>query len=276
MTTAIDQSTADKFANSWNNVYDPSVYTREQFLDWIAPWTPESIKGKTVLELGSGSGALLHHMAQCAPKLLRGVDLGSSVLTAQRLLGNRAVIEKGDITNHADLLARFGQQDCCYSIGVLHHLTHPEHGVETLLRMTKPGGHFHAWVYAYEGNFVVRSFVDPLRKLVNHFPWYLNKYGIAGPLSVPFYVYSQLCRGLRSIFRAPLPLPLYDYMLWVGQRDFKFHHHVAFDQLVTPTTHYIRRESIESWLNDERIEPLSRYIIFRNGNGWKFGGQLKK
>ena len=276
MTTAIDQTTADKFANSWNNVYDPSVYTREQFLDWIAPWTPEDLRGQSVLELGSGSGALLHHMSQCAPRLLRGVDLGSRVLTAPGLLGSRAIIEKGDITDHAELFARFGQLDRVYSIGVLHHLNQPKAGFETLLRMTKPGGQFHAWVYAHEGNFVVRSMVDPLRKVVNHLPWYLNKYGIAAPLSVPFYGYSKFCCWLSSFAGSNLPLPLYHYMLWVGKRDFKFHHHVAFDQLVTPTTHYIRKETIESWLSDERIDPKSCYIIFRNGNGWKFGGQIRQ
>jgi hypothetical protein len=49
MSEPIDQSTADKFANSWNNVYDPSVYTQEQFLDWIAPWTPADLKGKSII-----------------------------------------------------------------------------------------------------------------------------------------------------------------------------------------------------------------------------------
>jgi SAM-dependent methyltransferase len=196
------------------------------------------------------------------------------VATAQKLLGNKAKVEKGDITQHQDLLQRFGQQDRCYSIGVLHHLTHPQAGVETLLRLTKPGGQFHGWVYAHEGNFVVRAFVDPLRKLVNHLPWFINKYGMAWPLSLPFYAYSKTCRALASLLGESLPLPMFSYMLWVGKRDFKFHHHVAFDQLVTPTTHYIRRETIEQWLNDERIEPASRYIIFRNGNGWKFGGTI--
>jgi SAM-dependent methyltransferase len=273
---SIDQETADKFATSWNNVYDASVYTEDQFLDWIEPWDRETVEGKSVLELGCGSGALLHHFSQLSPETLTGVDLGESVKTAQQLLGEKAKVVKGDITQHEDLLERLGLQDMSYSIGVLHHLTHPKDGFETLLRMTKPGGRVHAWVYAHEGNAVVRNLVDPLRKIVNHLPWALNKYGVALPLSVPFFLYSKLCCGLSKVLGQGLPLPLYAYMLWIGQRDFKFHHHVAFDQLVTPMTHYIDRKTVDAWLSDARIDPESRYVVFRNGNGWKFGGRLKE
>ena len=69
-------------------------------------------------------------------------------------------------------------------------------------------------------------------------------------------------------------IPLFHYMLWIGKCGFKFHHHVAFDQLVTPVTHYISKRRIESWLDDPRIDQSSKYIIFRNGNGWKFGGTI--
>lgn len=270
-----DQETADKFATSWNNVYDPSVYTREQFLDWVNPWTPEGLKGTSIMELGCGSGALLYHMASCEGSALNAVDLGSSVETAKQLLGENARIEIGDITQGDEILERFGQQDHVYSIGVLHHLTVPEEGVETLKLMTRPGGSFHGWVYAHEGNGVVRWIVDPLRKVVNHFPWWLNKWGVAFPLSLLFYVFSKTCCLLSKFFGESLPLPLFSYMLWIGKRNLSFHHHVAFDQLVTPMTHYITRERVEKWLDDERVDDDSKYIIFRNGNGWKFGGKIK-
>lgn len=273
---SVDQETADKFATSWNNVYDASVYTREQFLDWVSPWTETTIQGNHVMELGCGSGALLTHFTTFKPENLTGVDLGSSVETAKKLLGEGANIEVGDITNTEDLKDRFGQQDFVYSIGVLHHLTEPEKGVESLLSLTKPGGSFHGWVYAHEGNFVVRAFVDPLRKVVNHLPWWFNKYLVAFPLSVLFFLVSKSYRALSGIFGENLPLPLFKYMMWISKRNLNFHHHVAFDQLVTPMTHYITKQRVETWLSDERIDPNSTYIEFRNGNGWKFGGKIKK
>jgi len=117
--------------------------------------------------------------------------------------------------------------------------------------------------------------VDPLRKLVNHFPWWMNKWLVAFPLTLPFFLYSKSCRLLSKVFGEKFPLPLFSYMLWIGQRGLDFHHHVAFDQLVTPMTHYIDRQRIERWLADDRVEPGSSYIIFRNGNSWKFGGKIK-
>lgn len=273
--TIQDQQTADKFATSWNNVYDASVYTEEQFFDWIDPIKAKDIEDKEVLELGCGSGALLFHMAKCKPKKLTGVDLGSSVNTATKLMeGSNTQIMQGDLTDHNDLSQKIGQQDLTYSIGVIHHLTEPEKGFNSLIHMTKAGGHFHGWVYAHEGNAVVRYIVDPIRKIVNHFPWFINKYAIAMPLSIPFFLYSNFCRLIHHFIKKA-PLPLFDYMLWVSKRDFRFHHHVAFDQLVTPMTHYIRKETIEAWLNDPKVEKGSSYVIFRNGNGWKFGGKIK-
>lgn len=273
---SVDQETADKFANSWNNVYDPSVYTEEQFLDWVEPWTKDELEGKSVMELGCGSGALLTHMSKMSPSKLTGVDLGSSINTAKKLLGDAAQIENGDLTDHQDLNQRFGQQDHVYCIGVLHHLKEPEKGIESLLTLTKPGGKFHGWVYAHEGNAVVRYFVEPIRKIVNHFPWFINKYAVAWPLSVPFFIYSKLCCMLAKSLGENLPLPMMGYMLWIGKRNFSFHHHVAFDQLVTPTTYFITKERVEKWLSDERVEPNSTYLVFRNKNSWKFGGIKKK
>lgn len=270
MTASPDQRTADRFALSWNTVYDAAVYTEEQFLDWVAPWTTADLRGKSVLELGCGSGALLHHMAATGPGRLVGVDLGASVARARALLGSRATVEQGDICDAASLASRLGLFERVYCIGVLHHLASPEMGVDALISMTAPGGRFHGWVYAHEGNLPVRLLVEPLRRLVSRLPGSLGKWGFALPLAVPFFLYAKLCRLL------PLPLPMAAYMRWVGKRDFRFHHHVAFDQLVTPATVYIRRERVEAWLADPRIEPGSAYVIMRNGNGWKFGGTKRK
>jgi hypothetical protein len=107
--------------------------------------------------------------------------------------------------------------------------------------------------------------------LSSRLPWWFTKYGLALPLVVPYFVYAKaLCRlaprGLRPI------LPLYHYSLWIAEREFRFFHHVAFDQLVSPTTAYIPRSQIDAWLSDPGIEPGSGCVVFRNGNSWKFGG----
>jgi hypothetical protein len=146
------------------------------------------------------------------------------------------------------------------------------------VRNTKPDGCFHCWVYGREGNRVVILFVEPIRRLASHLPWWLTKYGIATPLAVPFYLYAKSLRWVRKIFSARWleRAPLYQYCLWIAPREFAFFRHVAFDQLVTPQTAYLSREEIQAWLASEvDIDAESAYVVQRNGNSWKFGGRKK-
>jgi len=270
--TKSDQSTADAFASSWNNLPSGSVYTLPQFIEWMEPLTTLDVKNKTVLELGCGNGSLLTHMALWNPAFLEGVDLGDSISSATKNLNSSAFknwkIIKGDLTGYQS-----GGFDLVYCIGVLHHLKNPRAGFDSVLANVKPAGRFHCWVYAKEGNGVVRYGVDPLRRLVCHFPWWFTKYGVATPLAVPFYLYAK---GLSNLPAWSLvkKLPMYEYSLWIAQRKFHFFRHVAFDQLVTPQTTFLDRGTIESWLSHPKIEASSVYLRMRNGNSWKFGGRV--
>jgi hypothetical protein len=89
---------------------------------------------------------------------------------------------------------------------------------------------------------------------------------------VPYFVYAKILFRFRGLswLRS---WPLFEYSQWIAPREFAFFRHVAFDQLVTPQTVYIDRQTIVRWLADHpRVSPDSTYLIFRNGNSWKFGG----
>lgn len=266
-----DQETAEAFATSWNNLPGGSVYTFEQFTDWMEPVGREDVAGKTVLELGCGNGSILSHLPAWQPEYIEGVDLGASVLSCEENMRQTGFqnykITKGDLTKFES-----DGFDFVYSIGVLHHLKEPLDGFRSVVRNTKPGGRFHCWVYAEEGNSVVINVVDPIRKVASKLPWWATKYLVATPLVVPYYVYANIV-SRSSAFEK---FPLYEYSRWIAKRDFLFFRHVAFDQLVTPQTVYISKKTIEDWLSAvAEIDPDSTYIIFRNGNSWKFGGRKK-
>ena len=266
-----DQRTADAFATSWNNLPQGSVYTPAQVTDWFAPLGAEDIRGKRVLELGCGNASLMVHVARWEPAQLDGIDLGSSVDSARANLA-AAGAQRWSV-ERADLVAFQGPgHDVVYSIGVLHHLDRPEAGFQSVLRNTRPGGRFHCWVYAREGNLVVIALVDPLRRVASRLPWWLTKYALATPLVAPYYIYAKLLRALPR-WQWLRAMPLYDYSLWIAEREFAFFRHVAFDQLVTPRTVYIDRATVDRWLRDPRVQPASTYVVMRNGNSWKFGGQ---
>lgn len=267
---ARDQSTADAFAKSWNHLPVGSIYSVEQFEEWLAPLSATDVSGARVLELGCGGGNLLVHLATWQPREVVGVDLGDSVVMAERNIaasGFRACrIERHDLCT----FAAETPYDIVYCIGVLHHLQQPDAGFDAVLRNTRAGGRFHCWVYAYEGNGVIRWIVDPLRRLASRLPWWFTKHVIATLTVAPYFVYAKVLASLRwPLLRR---LPLYEYSLWIASRGFGFFRHVAFDQLVTPQTAYLRRDVVDGWLRREEVEPGSTYVVHRNGNSWKFGG----
>lgn len=274
-----DHATAKAFASSWNNLPSGSVYTGIQFEDWMAPLTRADIEGRSVLELGCGNASLLVHCCAWEPVRLVGVDLGASVETARLNVASfpRAQIVQDDLVSF-----KSDGFDVVYCIGVLHHLKEPLSGFKSVLRNTRPGGKFHCWVYAREGNAVVIRLVEPIRKIVSHFPWWVTKYCVATPLVVPYFVYAKTLSALSRMFSRAVPkllawMPLHDYSLWIAKRGFLFFRHVAFDQLVTPQTAYISRAEIEEWIRQSpEIEQDSTYIICRNGNSWKFGGRKRQ
>jgi SAM-dependent methyltransferase len=271
-----DAKTAAAFATSWNSAGRGSVYTRAQFLDWFSPLDPVAFAGKSVLELGFGNGSLLSHMASVGPARLCGVELGDTLeqtrQNLQHLPDGMLELQRGDLTR-----IDAGRFDLVYCIGVLHHLADPESGFASVVRHTKPGGHFHCWVYGVEGNSLVIHVLDRIRRIACQLPWWLNKYGVALPLVVPYFGYAKTLRRLArlngTVRRAVTRMPLGGYSLWIAERPLSFFHHVAFDQLVTPTTHYIPRATIEGWLRRDDVDPSSVYIVQRNGNSWKFGGR---
>ena len=269
----VDQKTADAFATSWNALPAGSIYTYEQFEDWLNPLTKKDIENKSVLELGCGNGSLLVHITRWNPSKLEGVELGDSIRSAYNNIVTTG-FKNAKITKHDLTTFESDGFDIVYCIGVIHHLKNPKEGFDAVLRNVKKGGRFHCWVYAKEGNAVIMYIVDPIRKLVSKLPWWFTKYFVATPLVIPYYVYAKLISLFRNLSFVK-QLPLYAYSCWIAQREFLFFRHIAFDQLVTPQTVYIEKAVIQEWLDsDPTIDPASTYIIFRNGNSWKFGGKV--
>ena len=268
-----DRATAEAFAKSWTHLPAGSVYSFEQFEDWLAPITREDIEGKSVLELGCGNGSLLMHLVRWLPSRMVGVELGASAEVADKNLRNTGyrtyTIVRADLTTFTS-----DGFDVVYCIGVLHHLADAAKGFDSVLANVRPSGRFHCWVYAREGNAFIVHTVEHLRKITSRLPWMITKYVVATPLAALYFVYAKFLQCMRR-FAFARKAPLFDYSLWIAQRPFSFFHHVAFDQLVTPRTRYIEKGTVESWLRNPKVAPGSAYIIFRNRNSWKFGGRVQ-
>src|SRR3989338_5441530 len=139
-----DKKTADAFATSWNNLPLGSVYTNGQFVDWMQPLTRSDVESKRVLELGCGSGSLMVHMASWKPAYLEGIDLGDSIVSAEKNLSEISFKNWKVVKNDLVTFQSSGF-DLVYCIGVLHHLKNPKEGFDSVVRNTASGGKFHCW-----------------------------------------------------------------------------------------------------------------------------------
>ena len=261
------QRTAGAFGWQWKHFTEMHAEYEAQFLDWIRPLQPSFFEGKKVLDAGCGIGRHAYFAARFGASEVVALDLSEAVETArENLSGLDGVhVVQGDILNPPfrpdDAEQGF---DLVYSIGVLHHLPDPRAGFLSLARLLRPGGTLFVWVYGHEGNALVRHGVEPLRRLTTRMsPSSLRV--VAWPLSGALYAAAHAVRGpLRR-------LPSGEYVASLRSFSFRQVYSIGFDQLVAPSSRYIRREELAEWFTAAGLEDVE--ITQRNGNSWRGRGR---
>lgn len=255
--------TAAAFGYSWTHYPKQNPYTEEQWRDWVVPLTEDDFTGRVVLDAGCGLAGFAEYARSWGAARVVGVDVSAAIDAAHERVGDRVELVQADL--HA-LPFKPGSFDIAYSIGVLHHLPDPEKGFRSIVEAVRPGGLVFAWVYGRENNGFIVHVIDPLRRnLFSRLPRGLLKWGIALPLAALLW---PLVRAAGS----NVPVPYSAYFRFLAQSDFAFTHGVVFDQLVAPTTHYLRREEFEAWF--ERAGLVDVVITWRNRNSWRGLGRV--
>lgn len=110
---------------------------------------PRSIEGKTVLDIGCGSGRYSIGLAQFGPKKVTGIDLGAtSISRAKELLAETDIKNVEFIVGSVlDLPFADNTFDFIFCNGVLHHSDDMEKGIQELHRVLKSD--CGAWLYLY-------------------------------------------------------------------------------------------------------------------------------
>jgi SAM-dependent methyltransferase len=159
-----------------------------------------------------------------------------------------------------------------YCVGVLHHLPDPAQGFRVLARRLAPGGRIHVWVYGWEGNGWIRCFFDPVRRhIFRRLPPVLIR-PLAGLAALPLHLLSKVYALAGRILPTVHKRLFYrDYLTFLADLPFRNVFWIVFDQMVAPTTHYIRRHEVEAWLREAGLEQTG--VESLRGMSWRGWGR---
>jgi 2-polyprenyl-6-hydroxyphenyl methylase/3-demethylubiquinone-9 3-methyltransferase len=142
------------FGRNWSNylsvVGDEHIQAAVADIEeWLGR---DAVRGKSVIDVGSGSGlhALAFHRLGADP--VRSFDHDPASVQATRTLHEREGAPDNWEVSHGSALDRelldgLGTYDIVYSWGVLHHTGQMWQAIENVARLTRPGGRF--WISLY-------------------------------------------------------------------------------------------------------------------------------
>lgn len=252
--SALKQKTADSFAYEWRVFGGLRDEWRANFLGYMRPHEADFFAGKSLLDVGTGSGRHSHQAALLGAEVA-AVDLGGSIDVARRNLPAEVLTVQADAE---DLPFEPASFDMVMSIGVLHHLPDPYRGFMSIVEYAKPGGHVHVYVYwqpPLAAHRRILAAVTSLRRLTVRLPHrllHLLCYPLAAALYatvvLPYRALRHRRRG-RAIAEC-LPLKAYaDYPFAVCVND-------QFDRFSAPIENRYTRQEVEAWLRDAGLEEV--------------------
>ena len=264
------RATAAGFGWQWRHFTQEDERYAGQFLDWIAPVTPEFFRDKVVLEGGCGKGRHTQLAARWGAREVIGIDLSVAVETAfaaTHSLPNAHIIQ-ADIY-HLPLARKF---DYAFSVGVLHHLPDPRGGFLSLVSKVKPGGHVSAWIYGAENNEWITRWINPVREKITS---RINQRALLQFSKVPaacLYLATKLIYGPVNKNGSSIAKHLFynDYLSAISNFGWREQHTIVFDHLLAPTAFYIPRAEFETWWRD--IGATEVVIGWHNKNSWRGTG----
>lgn len=264
---AVQRDTADSFAYEWSRFGDWRPEWRRNFLDYMAPLTPDWLHGKLVLDLGTGSGRHAREAALCGARVV-AVDIGDAIDVARRNTPGHVLTIQADLEAPPLTPAAF---DLVMSIGVLHHLPDPARALRRAIEFARPGARVHLYLYWWPEvawHRVVLRGVARLRRATVRLPHRLLhalSYPLAAFLFAAFVVPYRVSRRRPRLARlaGTLPLKTYaDYPFGVCVND-------QFDRLAAPIERRFTRAEVEALMRSAGLE----HVTVRPHHGWVATGR---
>jgi SAM-dependent methyltransferase len=233
----------ERFGYEWRVYAQILPEHEDQFRRWTAPLTPEDWRGKEFLDVGCGMGRNSYW------PLKYGAAGGVAVDIDERSLESARSNLRGFATMQVARMSAYDLSfedrfDLVFSIGVIHHLEHPQRALGKMTRAVKPGGRVLIWVYGSENNRWLVSVLDPLRRgLFSQLPIGLTHHLSLYP-AVLLWAFLRL--GLRPI----------EYFRLLARFDFVHLRAIVFDQMLPRIAHYWPRDTVARMMAEAGLEEV--------------------
>jgi SAM-dependent methyltransferase len=175
--SAMDEKITFSFGKNWRSYLDTVSESaidnaRSTIEEWLGP---DGVAGKTVLDIGSGSGIHSLGFYRLGAKEVFSLDVDPYSVESTRLLWQKAGSPANWRVTEASILdqnfvSSLGKYEIVYSWGVLHHTG--SMAIENASRLVTPGGLF--WIALYVKGPMYREHLA-LKKRYNRHPWWRKK-----------------------------------------------------------------------------------------------------
>ena len=258
------KQTITDFGKQWKKFPDNKGYygSVDLFKDFCGTLiSEEDVRGKSVLEIGSGTGRIVNMLIALGAKHVYAIEPSESydvLISNTKLSRDKVTCYQVSGENLPSM-----EVDLAISFGVLHHIPEPKPVVDRVYEVLKKGGKFIVWVYGYEGNETYLSIFLPLRKVTSKLPDFLLDI-IANGLNYFAGIYIGFCKVFE--------LPLKKYVLTVFNRlDWKSRRMVIFDQLNPEYAKYYHKEEAVSLL--KKAGFINIVSFHRHAYSWTLLGE---
>lgn len=237
------RDSGDRFGFEWNKYKELLPIYEEQFQRWTPQIQTQDWKGMNFLDVGCGMGRNSYWPLKYGAESGVSIDIDDNSLeSAKQTLSTFNNVEIQKISAYdIPFENRF---DISFSIGVIHHLNHPEQALQNMVKATKPGGKVLIWVYGRENNRWLIYLLNPVRKLI------FSKLPIRVTHALSIFPTAMLWALLR-IGVAPN-----DYFKLIRQFSFAHLRSIVFDQMLPNIANYWSKEEVFRLMSETGLEDI--------------------
>jgi len=232
----------DRFGFEWKIYSEILPEHEEQFRRWTIHLSPQDWRDKSFLDVGCGMGRNSYWPLKYGARECIAVDVDERSLASARR--NLAAFSACLVNSSIYDLPFTDRFDIVFSIGVIHHLDHPDRALAAMVRAARPGGRVLIWVYGQENNRWLLIVLDPLRKaLLSRLPIRLVHHLSLYPAMLMWFA---LKLGIRPI----------EYFRLLARLSFRNLRSIVFDQMLPRIAHYWPRETVVTMMEKAGLDDI--------------------